>query len=133
MGRIRVTHNSPEPIQVGWMLDPQGDATLVWPVVPNPCLPADNEIVGSVMQLVLIPDIIALHAPIVLGQVLQFFEKRISLLDAREWKIPEQMVNEGLESGPYERHFLGSNTILLQSKNITSIHIKYVEYAKNAE
>jgi hypothetical protein len=102
-------------------------------VVPYPCLPANDEIVGSAIQLVLIPDIFALDAPIVLRQVLQFFEKRISLLDAREWKIPEQMVNEGLESGPDERHFLGSNTILLQSKNITSIHIQYAEYAEYAE
>jgi hypothetical protein len=30
------------------------------------------------------------------------------------------MVNEGLESCPYERYFLGSHTILLQSKNMTS-------------
>ena len=117
----------------GFPDDPRGVATLVWPVVPYPCLPANDEIVGSAIQLVLIPDIFALDAPIVLRQVLQFFEKRISLLDAREWKIPEQMVNEGLESGPDERHFLGSNTILLQSKNITSIHIQYAEYAEYAE
>jgi hypothetical protein len=70
------------------------------------------------IQIVLIPDLFALDAPITLqvGQVLQFFEKRISLLDAREWKIPEQMVNEGLESCPDERYFLRRNTILLQSK-----------------
>jgi hypothetical protein len=102
-------------------------------VVPNPCLPADDEIVGSVIQLVLIPDIFALDAPIVLGQVLQFFEKRISLLDAREWKIPEQMVNQGLESCPDERYFLGSHAILLQSKNMTLKYIKYDKYAEYAE
>ncbi len=84
---------------ISWTLDPQGNATLVWPVVPNPCLPADDEIFGSAIQLVLISDLFALDVPIVLGQVLQFFEKRISLPDARERKIPEQMVNEGLESG----------------------------------
>jgi hypothetical protein len=85
------------------------------------------------MQLVLIPDIFALDAPIILSQVLQFFKKRVSLLDAREWKIPEQMVNEGLESGPNERHFLGRHTILPQSKNMTSIYTKYAEYAEYAE
>jgi hypothetical protein len=102
-------------------------------LVSNPCLPADDEIVGSAIHLVLIPDVFELDAPIVLGQVLQFFEKRISLLDAGEWKIPEQMVNEGLESGPNERYFLGSYTILLQSKNITLKLINYEEYAEYAE
>ncbi len=48
-------------------------------------------------------------------------------------KIPEQMVNEGLESGPDERYFLRSHTILLQSKNMTSKYIKYDEYAEYAE
>ncbi len=71
-----------EPI--GWTLDTQGYATLVWPVVPYPSLPADDEIVGSVIQLVLIRDLFALDAPFVLGQVLQFFKKGISLLDTRE-------------------------------------------------
>jgi hypothetical protein len=102
-------------------------------VVPNPCLPAnpaDNEIVGSAIQLVLISDLFALDSPIVLCQVLQFFEKRISLPDAREWKIPEQMVNEGLESCPNERYFLGNHTILLQSKNMTLKSIKYDKYAE---
>jgi hypothetical protein len=61
---------------------------------------AFNEIVGSAFQLVLIPDLFALDAPIVFGQVLQFFKKRITLLDAREWEIPEQMVNAGMETGP---------------------------------
>ncbi len=94
-GSSLVTHKGLEPI--GWTLNPRGNATLVWPVVPNPCLPADDEIVGSAIQLVLISDLFALDAPLVLGQVLQFFEQRISLFDAREWKIPEQMVNEGWE------------------------------------
>ncbi len=81
-GSSHITHNCTEPI--GRTLDPRGDATLVWPVVPNPCLPANNEIVGSMMQLVLIPDIFSLDAPIVLSQVLQILKKRVSLLDARE-------------------------------------------------
>ncbi len=50
-----------------------GSATLVWPAVPNPSLPADNEIVGSTFQLVLVPDLCTLNAPIVLCQVLHFF------------------------------------------------------------
>ncbi len=111
------------------MLDPRGGATLVWPVVPNQSLPANDEIVGSAFQLVLIPDLFTLDAPIVFGQVLQFFKKRITLLDAREWEIPEQIVNEGMETGPCERYFLGSHAILLQSKNMTSRYIKYDEYA----
>jgi hypothetical protein len=73
------------------------------------------------IQLVLILDLFALDAPIVLSQVLHFFEKRISLPDARERKIPEQMVNEGLESCSNERYFLGSHTIFLQTKNMTLI------------
>jgi hypothetical protein len=67
-------------------------------VVPYPCLPPDDEIIESVFQLVLIRDLFALDAPVVLSQVLQIFEKRISLPDARKWKIPEQMANKGLES-----------------------------------
>ncbi len=72
-GSSLVTHNGPAPI--GWTLDTLGNATLVWPVVPNPCLPADYDIVGSAIQLVLILNLFALDAPIVLGQVLQFFKK----------------------------------------------------------
>jgi hypothetical protein len=90
-GSSLVTHKGLEPI--GWTLNLRGNATI-WPVVPNSCLPADDEVIGSAIQLVLITDLFALDAPIVLGQVLQFFEKRISLLDARAWKIQEQMVNE---------------------------------------
>jgi hypothetical protein len=59
-------------------------------VVPNPSLPADDETVGSAFQLVLIPDLFALDAPIALGQVLQFFKKRITLLDAREFRTNGQ-------------------------------------------
>ncbi len=106
-------------------------------MVPNPSLPADDEIVGSTFQLVLVPDLFALHAPIVLGQVLQFLEKRITLLDsleAREWETPEQMVNENMEASTNERYyFLGSHTILFQSKNMTSRYIKYDEYEEYAE
>jgi hypothetical protein len=40
---------------------------------------------------------------------------------------------EGLEFGPKERHFLGSHTILPQSKNMASIYTKYDEYAEYAE
>ncbi len=54
-GSSLVTHKGLEPII--WTLDPRGDATLVWPVVPNPCLPDDDEIVESVIQLVLISDL----------------------------------------------------------------------------
>jgi hypothetical protein len=43
------------------------------------------------------------------------------------------MVNEGLESGPDERYFLGSYTILLQSQNMTSKYIKYENYSEYAE
>jgi hypothetical protein len=105
-------------------------------VVPNPSLPADDEIVGSTFQLVLVPDLFALDAPIVLGQVLQFLEKRITLLDsleAREWETPGQMVNENMEASTNERYFLGSHTILFQSKNMTSRCIKYDEYAEYTE
>jgi hypothetical protein len=41
-------------------------------------------------------------------------------------------LNEGMETGPYERYFLGSHAIL-QSKNMTSRYIKYAEYAEYAE
>jgi hypothetical protein len=78
---------------------------------------------------VLIPDLFTLDAPIIFCQFLQFFKKRITLLDAREWEIPEQMVNEGMETCPYEQYFLGSHAILLQSKNMKSRYIKYDEYA----
>ncbi len=76
---IFVTHKGLEPFCRTF--NPRGSATLVWSVVPNPCLPADFDIVDSAFQLVLIPELFALDAPIVLSQVLQLFEKRITLLD----------------------------------------------------
>ena len=81
-----VTHYSPDPF--GRTLEPCCGATLVRPVVPNPSLAADDEIVGSAFQLVLIPDLFADGGPIVFVEVFQFVEKRITLLDAREWEIP---------------------------------------------
>jgi hypothetical protein len=58
------------------------------------------------------------------------FDKRIALLDAGEWEIPEQMVNEGMETGTNERYFLGSHAILFQTKNMTSECDVYGEYAE---
>jgi hypothetical protein len=90
-------------------------------VVPNPCLPADDEIVGSAIQLVIISDLFALDAPIVLGQVLQFLEKRISLSDAREkFENQNKWSTKAWNPAPYEKYFLGNHTILLQSKKMTS-------------
>jgi hypothetical protein len=73
--------------------------------------------------------------PPLFGQwsLIHAFQPTMRSLGEQSSLIPEQMVNEGLESSPNERHFLGSNTILLQSKNITSIHIQYAEYAEYAE
>ncbi len=61
------------------------EAMPLWPVGSNPCLPADVKINDSAIQLVLIPNLFALDAPIVLSQVLQLFDKRIAVLDAGEW------------------------------------------------
>jgi hypothetical protein len=130
-GSSLVTHNGPEPFCR--TLDPQGDATLVWPVVPNPCLPADAKIVGSSIWLVLISDLFTLDAPIVLRQVIQLFDKSIALLDAGKWEISEQMVDEGMETGTNERYFLGGHAILFQTKNMTSEYEEYEEYAEYEE
>ena len=130
-GSSLVPHKGLEPS--GRTLDPFSAATLARPVVPDPSLPADNKIIGSAFQLVLIPDLFADGGPIVFVEVFQFVDKRITLLDAREWEIPEQMINEGMKTGTSERYLLGFHAIHFQSENIKTKYIKYAEYAEYTE
>jgi hypothetical protein len=95
----------------------------------NPSFASVNKIVASTLQQVPVPELLTLGVPISRGNVLQIFQHISSLLDTREWQIPEQVGNKGIEALSNERYFLGSLTILLQFDTTTHKYNKYAECA----
>jgi hypothetical protein len=63
--------------------------------------------------------------------VLQMIQKRICLLDLREWQILEQMANQVIGARTDERYFLGCLAILVgPEKNNAYKHVENEEYAE---